>query len=172
VNPPASADASGGTEGVGAADADERMLVTPDAASTRRLGAALASVAEPGDVICLLGDLGAGKSELARGFGAGLGVTETMASPSFVLMLEHEGRLPLFHIDLYRLADAADAAAGGLLDERQRDGVTLIEWAERLGTELPAERLEVRIDGSGDDPRTIRIRATAPRYRRYLEAAA
>ena len=61
-----------------------------------------------------------------------------MNSPTFVLMTEYEGRLPLFHLDLYRLADAADALAGGLLDERQREGVTLVEWAERLGDALPA----------------------------------
>ena len=69
----------------------------------------------------------------AKGFAAGLGVTDTVSSPTFVLMAEYAGRLPLFHLDLYRLDDAADALAGGLLDERQAEGVTLVEWAERLG---------------------------------------
>ena len=154
------------------AAAQERTLLSTESAMTRRLGAALAAVATAGDIVCLFGDLGAGKSELARGFGAGLGVIGPMASPSFVLMLEHEGRLPLFHVDLYRLEGAADAIAGGLFDERQRDGVTLIEWADRMGSELPADRLEIAIEGSGDEPRTIRLRATSPRYRRFLEAAA
>ena len=73
-------------------------------------------------------------------------------------MAEYAGRLPLFHIDLYRLADAADALAGGLIDDRQAAGVTLVEWPERLGPALPAERLDVVIDGSGDEPRRITLR--------------
>ena len=92
-----------------AATQHERHLVCPDPAATTALGRALAAVAEPGDVVCLWGDLGAGKTHLAKAFGAGLGVTETITSPSFILMAEYAGRLPLFHIDLYRLADAADA---------------------------------------------------------------
>jgi tRNA threonylcarbamoyladenosine biosynthesis protein TsaE len=147
----------------------ERTLTTTDADATRALGAVLAAAARPGDLIALRGDLGAGKTQFAKGFGAGLGVDATINSPSFVLMAEYMGRLPLFHIDLYRLADARDAIAGGLLDERQADGVTLVEWAERLGDALPAGRLEVVIDGSGDEPRAIHVRATSPDFRRYLE---
>ena len=78
--------------------------------------------ARAGDLVCLWGDLGAGKTQLAKAFGAGLGVTDTINSPSFILMAEYAGRLPLFHVDLYRLADAADALAGGLLDERRSAG--------------------------------------------------
>jgi tRNA threonylcarbamoyladenosine biosynthesis protein TsaE len=147
----------------------ERTLTTTDADATRALGAVLAAAARPGDLIALRGDLGAGKTQFAKGFGAGLGVDATINSPSFVLMAEYMGRLPLFHIDLYRLADARDAIAGGLLDERQADGVTLVEWAERLGDALPAGRLEVVIDGSGEEPRVIHVRATSPDFRRYLE---
>jgi tRNA threonylcarbamoyladenosine biosynthesis protein TsaE len=145
-------------------------LTAPDPAATSRLGAALAAVARPGDLICLWGDLGAGKTHLAKAFGAGLGVTDTIVSPSFVLMAEYEGRLPLFHLDPYRLADAADALAGGLIDERQATGVTLVEWPERLGAALPAARLDVRIDGSGDDPRTITLVAGTADYARFLDA--
>lgn len=133
------------------------------------LGATLASIAEPGDVLCLYGELGAGKTQLAKGFGAGLGVTDTVTSPSFVLMSEYPGRLPLFHIDLYRLADGAAALAGGLLDERQAAGVTLVEWAERLGDATPAYRLDIRIDGAGDDPRTVRFEPTDARHACYLD---
>ena len=107
-----------------------------------------------------------------RGAAGTAGVTATINSPSFVLMAEYEGRLPLFHIDLYRLDDARDAIAGGLLDERQADGVTLVEWAERLGDALPAARLDVRIEGSGEEPRTIHVRAMGADLRRYLEALA
>ena len=143
-----------------------------DAAATRELGARLAPAARAGDLVCLRGDLGAGKTQLAKGFGAGLGVTDTISSPSFVLMAEYAGRLPLFHVDLYRLADAADALAGGLLDERQVDGVTLVEWPERMGPFLPASRLDVMIEGSGDEPRTITLRAGDPGLSRYLEVLA
>ena len=137
--------------------------------ATRAFAANLASVAAPGDMLCLWGDLGAGKTVFAKGFGAGLGVRDTISSPSFVLMGEYAGRLPLFHIDLYRLADASDALSGGLIDDRQSGGVTLIEWPDRLGPALPAERLDVIIDGSGDEPRSITVRAYGPGPRRYLE---
>jgi tRNA threonylcarbamoyladenosine biosynthesis protein TsaE len=150
----------------------ERHLVSGDAAATRELGARLAPAARAGDLICLRGDLGAGKTQFAKGFGAGLGVTDPILSPSFILMAEYAGRLPLFHVDLYRLADAADALTGGLLDERQADGVTLVEWPERMGALLPAARLDVAIDGTGDEPRTIVIRAGEPDLARYLEALA
>lgn len=148
----------------------ERVFTSPDADSTQALGRSLAAAARAGDVIALYGDLGAGKTQFAKGFGAGLGITDTINSPSFVLMAEYVGRLPLFHIDLYRLAGADDAIRGGLIDERQVEGVTLIEWAERLRDALPARRLDVAIEGSGDEPRTIRIRATDDGLRRYLEA--
>ncbi len=151
---------------------DERDLRSPDPQATRAIGAALARVARPGDVLLLGGDLGAGKTQLAKGFGAGLGVATTVNSPTFILMAEYDGRLPLFHVDLYRLADATDALDGGLLDERQADGVTLVEWPERLGEALPRDRLDVTISGTGDEPRTIALRATGPRHQRYLEAAA
>lgn len=149
----------------------ERSVRAADPAATGALAARLAAAARAGDVIALLGDLGAGKTVFAKAFGRALGVTDTISSPSFVLMAEYEGRLPLFHIDLYRLADATDALAGGLLDERQRFGVTLIEWAERLGPAIPAERLEVEIAGTGDEPRRITVRASVPAYRRYVDAA-
>lgn len=144
-------------------------LTTADAGATHALGATLARAAEPGDLLCLWGDLGAGKTVLAKGFGVGLGVETTVSSPTFVLMAEHDGRLPLFHVDLYRLADAGDALAGGLLDERQTAGVTLIEWPDRLGEALPARRLDVRIDGSGDAPRRILLQAADPSLARYLD---
>jgi tRNA threonylcarbamoyladenosine biosynthesis protein TsaE len=145
-------------------------LIAPDVDATRALGSVLGRSAERGDVVCLFGELGAGKTQLAKGIAAGLGVTDTVNSPSFVLMAEYEGRLPLFHIDLYRLADAVDALAGGLVDERQASGVTVIEWAERLGDRLPASRLDIRIDGTGDAPRRLELRPTDARHARLAEA--
>ena len=121
--------------------------------------------------MCLWGDLGAGKTVFAKGFGAGLGVRETILSPSFVLMGEYAGRLPLFHIDLYRLASAAEALDGGLIDDRQATGVVLIEWPDRLGAALPPDRLDVRIDGGADEPRRLRVDAHGEAHGRYLPAA-
>ena len=145
---------------------------TLDAAETRALAARLAAVARPGDLVCLVGDLGAGKTQFAKGFAVGLGISDIVSSPTFVLMTEYAGRLPLFHLDLYRLDDAADALAGGLLDERQLEGVALVEWAERLGPALPVARLDVVIDGTGDEPRRIALRTADAAYARYLEAVA
>jgi len=148
----------------------ERQLTSPDPETTLAIGATLAVVARPGDLVCLWGELGAGKTQFAKGFGAGLGVTAVINSPSFVLMAEYMGRLPLFHVDLYRLATAEEALAGGLIDERQATGVTLVEWPDRLGAALPAQRLDIRIEGTGDEPRTIVLRAADPDEARYLDA--
>jgi len=148
----------------------ELRSASPEA--TRDLAARLAAVARPGDVLCLWGELGAGKTVFAKGFGAGLGVRDTISSPSFVLMGEYAGRLPLFHIDLYRLASAAEALDGGLLDDRQSAGVVVIEWPDRLGTALPPERLDVHIDGGADEPRRLGLAARGASHGRYLDVAA
>jgi len=145
-------------------------VITTSPDETRRLAARLAGVARPGDLLALHGDLGAGKTEFAKGFASGLGVTATVSSPSFILMAEYAGRLPLFHLDLYRLVSADDALAGGLLDERQAGGVTLVEWPERFGRALPADRLDVRIDGPGEAVRTIALEAVGSGHGHYLEA--
>ena len=145
-------------------------LTAPDAAATRALGERLGAAAAAGDVIALIGPLGAGKTELARGIARGLDVVGPVSSPTFVLVAEHEGRLPLFHVDGYRLAGPEDALAAGLLDERGAEGVTVVEWAERLEVALPVGRLEIRIDGSGDAPRMLACRATDAHHARLLEA--
>lgn len=141
------------------------------AEDTRSLAAHLATVARPGDRLALIGPLGAGKTQFAKGFAAGLGVEATVNSPSFTLMAEYEGRMRLFHQDLYRLAGTAEALEGGLLDERQDAGVTLSEWAERLDDDVDPDRLEVRITLLGDEERRIDLMA-GEGYDRYLDAAA
>jgi len=147
------------------------MIVSASPEATRAFAATLAAVATAGDLICLWGDLGAGKTVFAKGFGAGLGVRDTISSPSFVLMGEYAGRLPLFHIDLYRLTSAREVFDGGLLDDRQSAGVVLIEWPDRLEDALPDDRLDVRIDGGADEPRTLRVEGHGALAERYLDAA-
>jgi tRNA threonylcarbamoyladenosine biosynthesis protein TsaE len=150
----------------------ERQIRALDPDATTDLGRALSTAARPGDLICLWGELGAGKTHLAKAIGAGLGVAGTINSPSFILMAEYAGRMPLFHLDLYRLVDAAEVVAGGLIDDRQATGLTLVEWPDRMAAILPVERLDVIIDGAGDDPRTITLRAGSPEFGRYLDAVA
>jgi len=149
----------------------EARVITTSAAATIDLGRRLAGVARAGDLVCLWGELGAGKTQLAKGFALGLGIEATITSPTFILMAEYPGLLPLFHVDLYRLVDAADALAGGVIDDRQADGLTLVEWPDRMGGVLPAGRLDIRIEGSGDEPRSIAVIATDEAYRRYVAAA-
>jgi len=150
-----------------------RVLVrSASPAETRALAGRMAGVARPGDRLALMGPLGAGKTEFAKGFAAGLGVTETVDSPSFTLMAEYRGRLPLFHLDLYRLGGTREAIEGGLLDEREREGVTLIEWAERLDGRVDPGRLEIRIVIVAGEVREIEILAAEAGQTRYLEAAA
>jgi len=114
--------------------------------STRAFGRALGNAASPGTVLALSGELGAGKTQLAKGVASGLGVESVVNSPTFVLMNEHIGRLRLFHVDAYRLGDPEEAAAAGLLDDRAAGGVVVIEWADRLDGWLPEDRLDLRID--------------------------
>ena len=159
------------TVGLTGGPAGSIVLTSVSPAETVAIGARLGRLAAAGDLVCLWGDLGAGKTQLTKGIARGLGIDDTVNSPTFVLMSEYRGRLPLFHVDLYRLADAADALAGGVVDERQVDGLTVVEWPDRMGIVLPVGRLDVRIAGTGEDPRTIELVAGSARYRRYLEAA-
>lgn len=122
----------------------------PDA--TRAIGRALGRAAGPGTVLALVGELGAGKTQLTKGVADGLDVRSVVNSPTFVLMNEHAGRLRLFHIDAYRLGDPEEALTAGLLDERQADGVAVVEWADRLDGWLPEERLEITLNTPADEP--------------------
>jgi len=140
---------------------------------TRAIGRALGAAARPGTLLALVGPLGAGKTELAKGVAEGLGVESVVNSPTFVLINEHAGRLRLFHADAYRLDDPEEAFAAGLLDDRAASGVTVVEWADRLGPLLPAERLELTIepDPTGSDRRRVGWRATGEEHARLAAEA-
>jgi len=128
---------------------------------TRAIGRALGRAATPGSVLALSGELGAGKTQLAKGVASGLGVDSVVNSPTFVLMNEHVGRLRLFHVDAYRLGDPEEALAAGLLDDRAAGGVVVIEWADRLDGWLPDDRLDVQIDPVEGEPSSRLLRWTA-----------
>ena len=148
------------------------VVETQSADETRDFAAALAAVARAGDRIALVGPLGAGKTQFAKGFAAGIGVREVVNSPSFTLMAEYAGRLLLFHQDLYRLTGAEEALGGGMVDERGLDGVTLTEWAERLPSALDPGRVTIAFEVLGDEERRISVSATNDEQRRYSDAAA
>ncbi len=135
----------------------------PTAAATQALAADLARRATPGTVIALSGELGAGKTAFVQGLAAGLGVEGPVTSPTFVMITEYAGRLPLYHVDLYRTESLAEIRALGLEELLDGDGVTAIEWGEKADPLLPARTIRVRIHGVGDQARTVEIeRAEAP----------
>lgn len=114
-------------------------------AGTAAIGRTLGGLLKPGAIILLYGDLGAGKTQLARGLAEGLGVTTPVTSPTFTLINEYEGRLPFYHCDLFRLEEPAQLLDLGLDEYLYGDGVTAIEWPERLGPLRPAEYLAISL---------------------------
>ncbi|HUW55915.1 MAG TPA: tRNA (adenosine(37)-N6)-threonylcarbamoyltransferase complex ATPase subunit type 1 TsaE [Planctomycetota bacterium] len=129
----------------------------------RRLGAQL----EAGDVVALSGPLGSGKTYLTKGIALGLGVTDSRAvrSPTFILVSEYHGRLTLYHVDAYRLTGPTDLTALGSDDFLFSDGVTVVEWAERVKQALPEELLWVECRHAGEHTRTFRFSAGSERFR-------
>ncbi len=142
------------------------VATTTTADATRDLGAALAELARPGDVLLLSGELGAGKTALVQGFGRGLGITETIVSPTFMLAREYEGgRLALHHVDVYRLEQMQEVFDVGLPEVLDEGGVTVIEWGDAIVPALPADFLEIRLRfGEGDDDRIIEVQCVGPRW--------
>jgi tRNA threonylcarbamoyladenosine biosynthesis protein TsaE len=143
---------------------DAIELVTHAATETRSVGAALAALLAPGDVVLLAGDLGAGKTQLAQGVAAGLGVEEQVVSPTFTLAREYPARLAsgalvrLVHVDVYRLDRAVELADLGLDD--LDDGVAVIEWGDVAAAFVPGEHLLVQLDaGAAPDDRVITVAA-------------
>ena len=134
------------------------LTVTNSAAETKALGEKLASRLKVGDVVVLEGELGAGKSELARGIARGLGVTETVTSPSFTILNVYEsGRCPLYHFDWYRLESEEELYELGMDEYLGGDGIAVIEWAERCPEAVPENVLRIRLEVTGGESRRITI---------------
>lgn len=131
---------------------------------TRRLGAALGAATQPGDVLLLDGEFGVGKTVFVQGLAAGLGVQEPVSSPSFVLMVQHRGRLPLYHVDLYRLDGRLDdEMLDALEDAEGAGGVCAIEWPGALPDDLRRQATLLRIATLDETTREITIESPSPR---------
>lgn len=124
---------------------------------TAWVGEKLGSLLRPGDVVCLHGDLGAGKTRFAQGVARGLAIDGPVNSPTFTIINEYQGRLPLYHMDFYRLANALELEDLGYEEYFYGSGVTLIEWAERAAELLPNSRLDIFIDSIPDDEESRKI---------------
>ena len=133
---------------------------------TQLLGNRLGELAQQSDIVLLTGELGAGKTCLVQGIAHGLGVEEYAFSPSFVIVREYHGRLPLYHIDLYRLDDTSEIADLGLEEYLCRDGISVIEWAEKALELLPQDKLLIRLSyvPGYETQRTISLRSEGQRY--------
>ncbi len=125
---------------------------------TEDVGERLGRTLEPGAVVALTGELGAGKTCFIQGLVRGLGVTGRATSPTFVLINQYPGRVPVYHVDAYRTESLTELMDLGLLELLGGGGVTIIEWADKLESLLPPEAIHVHIDGVGDQPRAITIR--------------
>ena len=134
------------------------MTISHSAAETMDFGRQLAASLQPRDVVALTGDLGAGKTCLVKGIAAGLGVTQVVTSPTFTLIHEYrDGRLPVYHVDLYRLDSVRQAQAIGLEEYLAGDGVTIIEWAEKITELLPANARWIKMQVTSDTTRQIEL---------------
>lgn len=138
---------------------------------TESFGQRVGRILEAGDVLGLTGDLGSGKTCLVRGVCEGLGVRDRVTSPSFLTVNEYGGRLPVYHLDLYRIEKVEDSRAQGYDDIIYGPGVTLIEWSERIAGALPPGRMDIRIEVTGHAGRRLTCCPIGARGRSILEKA-
>jgi tRNA threonylcarbamoyladenosine biosynthesis protein TsaE len=142
----------------------ELRLRSGDEATTKAIGAAVAGLLEPGDVVGLAGDLGAGKTRLVQGAATALGVDDPVLSPTFMLVREYDGDLPVHHVDAYRLAGPVELEDLGLDEVLAADAVVFVEWADRVAAVLPDSRLELVLHIRDDDTREIEVHARGPAW--------
>ena len=148
-------------------DAATLVARTSSVEATQGLAAALASLAQPGDLVVLSSV--SGKTAFVQGFGRGLGVGEPITSPTFTLVQEYVGRLPVHHVDVYRLDQLSEVVDLGLSELLDDEGVVLIEWGDAILPMLPADLLEVRLTfGAADDDRTVVLRSAGRSWLRRM----
>lgn len=146
---------------------DRLKFTTKSADQTRSFAERLAHLLEPGTVLLLEGDLGAGKTTFTQGLAKGLGVKRNVNSPTFTIIKEYKGRLPLYHMDVYRLTDAEEDL--GFDEYFYGDGVCVVEWAHLIEQQLPDQYLKVIISRKGSDEREISLEPKGDRYVRMSE---
>jgi len=140
-------------------------IISHSPEETQDFGARLGELARPGDVLLLVGELGAGKTCLTQGIARGLAIREYAASPSFVVVRELYGRLPLYHMDFYRLDNLEEIADLGLDDYFYGQGVSVVEWADKGLSLLPPEHLLIEMSYVSDTGRRLKLKARGKRYR-------
>ncbi len=137
---------------------------------TREFGIKLGSLLKPGDVVCLNGQLGAGKTTITKSIGIGLGVEDYITSPTFSLINEYDGRCPVYHFDVYRLENTEELYDLGFDEYFYGKGVSIIEWANKIESFLPEEKIVVDIENTNNiDERRIKITIYGDRYKEILE---
>ncbi len=146
------------------------IIKLKDIKQTELFGQRLGRLLEKGDVVCLNGDLGAGKTTLSKSIGEGLEVEDYITSPTFAIMNQYNGRIPLYHFDVYRLEGWHQLEDIGAEDYFYGNGVCLIEWAETIQEYLPKDRLEIRLSfGINEGERALMLRAFGSRFEKLLE---
>jgi tRNA threonylcarbamoyladenosine biosynthesis protein TsaE len=147
-------------------------ITTDNPAQTQAIGERLAKLCKGGEIICLSGDLGAGKTTFVKGLARGLGIDEKKVnSPTFVIMnLYDEGRLPLYHFDFYRLEKPEEIGGVGYDEFLYGKGVAVIEWSERFGALMPPENLAIHLGHVADQSRTLRLTCTGDKYKELLNS--
>lgn len=139
------------------------MISLNNLEETEKFGLFLGENLNPGDVVCLNGDLGAGKTTLTKSIAKGLGIDDYVTSPTFTIVNEYYGKTDLYHIDTYRLDDKIDVDYLGFDEYFYSDGVTIVEWAEKIRDALPEEYMEINIK-SHDDKRDLEIKYLGNRF--------
>jgi len=145
-------------------------IISNSSDETKNLGQRLAGLLQPGDILCLFGDLGSGKTTLIKGLAQGLNVPEAQVnSPTFVLLNVYEGKMPVYHFDFYRLETQPQIAAIGYDEFLYGQGVSVIEWAERFGVLIPKEFLGIKLTHQGFSKRGLEFAAIGKRYEEILK---
>jgi tRNA threonylcarbamoyladenosine biosynthesis protein TsaE len=145
------------------------MIKVHSVEEMEELGERVGSLLGPGDVVILTGELGSGKTAFCRGLGRGLGVSATITSPSFTLINEYEGRIPFYHLDVYRLDGPSDLEELGYEDYFYGEGVAAVEWGDKVRVLLPEEYLEVRLEVLGEGLRSLEFIPHGPRLAKVVE---
>lgn len=137
----------------------EKTIRTKSPEETQALGEKLGRELKAGDVVALIGDLGTGKTCLTQGIARGIGIApnEIVSSPSYILINEYDGKIPIYHIDLYRLETSAEIAELGLGEYMNSDGICIIEWAERMEDGLPDTCMKIHIEWEDENTRSFKI---------------